>query len=101
MQYIHFMKPTALLPQPQSTVNNNASNAPPVIPPAQMAKGLKGTYGSLPLVFLTGFRYFLYQVATQLSSRGWVDPVLDPILPEKFLGYSQESNPRPLGCQMC
>ena len=39
-------------------------------------------------VFLTGFRYFSYQVAPQLSSRGWVDPVVDPILPEKFLGYS-------------
>ena len=47
-------------------------------------------------VFLTGFRY-LYQVATQLSSRDWVDPVPDPILPEKFLGYSRDSNPGPLG----
>ena len=26
-------------------------------------------------------------------------PVPDPILPEKFLGYSQESNPEPLGWQ--
>ena len=26
-----------------------------------------------------------------------MDPVPDPILPEKFLGYSQESNPGPLG----
>ena len=50
-------------------------------------------------VFLTGFRYFSYQVATQLSSRGWVVPVPDPILPEKILGYSRESNPRPLGWQ--
>ena len=31
-------------------------------------------------VFLTGFRYFSYQVATQLASRGWVDYVPDPIL---------------------
>ena len=30
-------------------------------------------------VFLTGFRHFSYQVATQLSSRHWVDPILDPI----------------------
>ena len=30
-------------------------------------------------VFLTEFRYFSYQAATQLSSRGWVDPVPDPI----------------------
>ena len=45
--------------------------------------------------FLT--RISLHQVATQLASRGWVDPVPDPILPEKFLGYSRESNPGPLG----
>ena len=49
--------------------------------------------------FLTGFRYFSYQVANQLFSRGWVDPILDPILPEKFLGHSRESNPGPLGWQ--
>ena len=35
----------------------------------------------------------------QLSSRGWEDPVPDPILPEKFLEYSRESNPGPLGSQ--
>ena len=35
-------------------------------------------------VFLTGFRYFSYQAATQLALRGWVDPVPDPILPENF-----------------
>ena len=34
-----------------------------------------------------------------LSSLVWVDPIPDPILPEKFLGYSQESNPGPLGRQ--
>ena len=50
-------------------------------------------------VFLTGFRYFSYQVATQLSSRDWVDPVPDPILPEKFPGYSRKSNPGPLKWQ--
>ena len=50
-------------------------------------------------VFLTGFRYLSYQVATQLSSGGWVDTVPDPILPEKFLWYSRESNPGPLGWQ--
>ena len=32
-------------------------------------------------VFLNGFRYFSYQIATNLSSRGWVDPVPDPRLP--------------------
>ena len=29
-------------------------------------------------VFLTSFRYFSHQVATQLVSRDWVDPVLVP-----------------------
>ena len=62
--------------------------------------GQQSTYPStLISVFLTGFCYFSYQVATQLSSRGWVYPVPDPILPEKFLGYSRESNPGPLGWQ--
>ena len=28
-----------------------------------------------------------------------MDPVPDPILPEKFLGYRRESNPGPLGWQ--
>ena len=38
-------------------------------------------------VFLTGFRYFSYQIANQLPSRGWVDPIPDPILRDRFLGY--------------
>ena len=54
---------------------------------------------NLNFSFLNWFRYFSYQVATQLSSWGWVDPVPDPILPEKFLWYSRESNPGPLGWQ--
>ena len=54
---------------------------------------------NLNFSFLNRIRYFSYQVATQLSSWGWVDPVPDPILLEKFLGYSQESNPGPLGWQ--
>ena len=54
---------------------------------------------NLNFSFLKRIRYFWYQVATQLSSRSWVDPVPDPILPEKFLGYSRESNPGPLGWQ--
>ena len=31
----------------------------------------------------------LNQAATQLSSKRWVDPITEPIFPEKFLGYSQ------------
>ena len=54
---------------------------------------------TLILFFLTKFRYFSRQVATQLSSRGCVDPVPDPILPEKFLGYSRGLNVGPLGWQ--
>jgi hypothetical protein len=36
-------------------------------------------YGSI-LGFLDRSRYFFYQVAPQLYSRGWVDPVSDPLL---------------------
>ena len=68
--------------------------------PVQGALWLVKCYPStLISVLLTGFRYFSYQAATQLASRGWVDPVPDPILLEKFLGYSRESNPGPLGWQ--
>ena len=49
--------------------------------------------------FLNRISLPLIHVATQLSSRGWVDPVPDPILAEKFLGYNRESNPGPLGWQ--
>ena len=35
-------------------------------------------------VFLTEFRYFSHQATSQFASRGWVDPVPDPILLEKF-----------------
>ena len=51
------------------------------------------------LIHLTGFRCFSYKIATQLSSRGWVGPVPDPILPEKYLGFSRELNTEPLGWQ--
>ena len=38
--------------------------------------GQQSAYPStLISVLLTGFRYFSFKVATQLSSRGWVDPV--------------------------
>ena len=49
--------------------------------------------------FLNRTSLLLIQVATQLSSRGWVHPVPDPVLPEKFLGYSRDSYPGPLGLQ--
>ena len=54
---------------------------------------------NLNFSFLNQIRYFSYQAATQLASRGWVDPVPDPIPLEKFLGYSREMNPGPLGWQ--
>ena len=41
---------------------------------------------NLNFSFLNRILLLLNQVASQLSSRGWVDPVPDPILPEKFLG---------------
>ena len=53
---------------------------------------------SIP-VFLTGFRYFSFQVITQLFSRCWVDPIPYPILPEKLTWYSRDSNPGPLEWQ--
>ena len=49
--------------------------------------------------FLNWISLLLIQVATQLSLRGWVNPVPDPTLPEKFLGYSRESNLGPFGWQ--
>ena len=54
---------------------------------------------NLHFSFLNPISLLLIQVATKLSSQGWVDPVPDPILPEKFPGYSRESNPGPLGWQ--
>ena len=55
---------------------------------------------NLNVSFINRISLLSYQAATQLSSRDWVDPVPDPILPEKFLGYSRESNPGPLGWQL-
>ena len=52
---------------------------------------------NLNFSFLNRISVLLIQIATQLSSRGWVDPVPDPTLPEKFQGYSRESNPGSLG----
>jgi hypothetical protein len=40
------------------------------------------TYGCI-LGFLDRNRYFFFQVAPQLYSRGWVDPVPDPLLLRK------------------
>ena len=54
---------------------------------------------NLNFCFLNRILLLLNQVATQLSSWGWVDPIPDPILPEKFPEYSRESNPGPLGWQ--
>ena len=59
----------------------------------------KRLFLNLNFSFLNRILLLLIQVATQLSSRGWVGPVPDPILPEKVLGYSRESNPGPLGWQ--
>ena len=39
-------------------------------------------------VFLTGFRYFSYQVTTQLSSWGWVDPFQTLYFQKNFLGIA-------------
>jgi hypothetical protein len=47
-------------------------------------------YGRI-LGFLDGSHYFLFKVAPQLYSRGWVDPVPDPLLLKKS-GSARESN---------
>jgi hypothetical protein len=39
-------------------------------------------YGHI-IRFLDRSRYYFFQVATQLYSRGWVDPVPDPLLLRK------------------
>jgi hypothetical protein len=44
------------------------------------------------LGFLDRSRYFFFQVAPQLYSRGWVDPVLGPLL---FFYSARKSNPGP------
>jgi hypothetical protein len=48
-------------------------------------------YGSI-LGFLDGSRYYFFQVAPQLYSRGWVDPVPELLF---FSCSARESNPRP------
>ena len=47
---------------------------------------------TLILVFLTGFRYFSYHVATQLSSQGWIERIPDPTLPEKCLQHGRSQD---------
>jgi hypothetical protein len=51
------------------------------------------SYGRI-LGFLDRSRYYFFQVAPQLYSRGWVDSVPDPVL--FFSSSAQESNPEPL-----
>ena len=75
----------------------------PVIPcssemlPANSCEVSKALSLNLNFSFLNRISLLLNQVATQFSSRGWTDPVPDPILSEKFQGYSRESNPGHLG----
>ena len=54
---------------------------------------------NLNFSFFNRISLLLISSSTQLSSRGWVDPVPDPILPEQFLGYSRESNRGPSAWQ--
>jgi hypothetical protein len=46
-------------------------------------------YGRI-LGFLDQSRYFFFQVAPQLYSRGRVGPVLDPLLPENLVALRIE-----------
>jgi hypothetical protein len=52
-------------------------------------RGLLASHGRI-LGFLDRSRYFFFQVAPQLYTRGWVDPVPDPLLLRK--SGSRESN---------
>ena len=54
---------------------------------------------NLNFSFLNQISQLVNKVATQMSSHSWVNPVPDPIFPEKFLRYSQESNLGSLGWQ--
>jgi hypothetical protein len=45
------------------------------------------------LEFLDRRRYFFFQVAPQLYSRGWVDPVPDPHLSEDLVAPGIEPGP--------
>jgi hypothetical protein len=56
----------------------------------------RGQRGGSPAVvnLIDPSRYFSFQVAPHLSSRGWVDPVPDPLLLRK--SGSQESSSGPL-----
>jgi hypothetical protein len=49
--------------------------------------GSRGQRGRIPMAvnlsFLDRSRYFFFQVVPHLSSRGWVDPILNPLLLRK------------------
>jgi hypothetical protein len=50
-----------------------------------LSRGQRGeSLTAVNLSFLDWSRYFFLQVAPHLSSRGWVDPVPDPLLLRKF-----------------
>ena len=62
--------------------------------------GQQSAYPSTSIsVFLTGFRYFSFKQLPNCPHEAGLDPVPDPILPEKFPGYSRESNLGPFGWQ--
>jgi hypothetical protein len=58
-----------------------------VVPTYLRIEGVAWSAQRIPTVINLGFldrsRYFFFQVAPQLSSRGWVDPVPDPLLLRK------------------
>jgi hypothetical protein len=58
-----------------------------VVPTYLRIEGVAWSAQRIPTVTNLGFldrsRYFFFQVALQLSSRGWVDPVPDPLLLRK------------------
>ena len=53
-------------------------------------------FPNLHFSFLDEILLVLISSSLFIFSQGWVNPNPDPIHPEKFPGYSQESNPRSL-----
>jgi hypothetical protein len=62
--------------------------------------GVTDPYGSI-LAFLDRNRYFLFQVALQLYSRGWVNPVPGPLFLRKFGSAGNRTRDLLLPCQNC
>jgi hypothetical protein len=75
------------IPQANSTYWVTATHQSILVPTfvvRDVSRGQRGVMSTaVNLSFLDQSRYFFFQVAPHLSSRGWVDPVPDPLLLRK------------------